>query len=54
MSETWGAEPGNQQSWGKASGPRAGFWRRFGAWILDGVIVFVVELVLRLALHSVG
>jgi uncharacterized RDD family membrane protein YckC len=36
------------------SGPRAGFWIRFGALLLDGVIAGVVILVLTLALKGVG
>ena len=54
MSQTWDAAPRTQGSFGRASGPRAGFWRRFAAWFLDGLIVFVIELILQLALHRVG
>ena len=54
MSQTWAPEHDTHRSWGKASGPRAGFWRRFAAWFLDGLIVFVVELILRLALREIG
>jgi uncharacterized RDD family membrane protein YckC len=39
---------------GDASGPRAGFWRRFGASIIDGIILFVVEIILRAALKGAG
>ena len=39
---------------GKSSGPRAGFWRRFAAAFIDGLIFIVVELVLILALKGVG
>ena len=45
----------NPASWGRASGPRAGFWRRFGALIIDGLIVGIVELIFRVILrHGVG
>jgi uncharacterized RDD family membrane protein YckC len=32
--------------YGTASGPRAGFWRRFGAWFVDGVVVWIAFAVL--------
>ena len=32
---------------GRASGPRAGFWRRFVGVLIDGVILGIVEVVLR-------
>jgi uncharacterized RDD family membrane protein YckC len=31
---------------GTASGPRAGFWARFGALLLDGIIVAVVPVII--------
>ena len=37
-----------------ASGPRAGFWRRFGAVLIDGIIVGIVFTILLLALKGVG
>jgi uncharacterized RDD family membrane protein YckC len=37
-----------------ASGPRAGFWQRFGAVVVDGVILAVVEVILTVALKGVG
>jgi uncharacterized RDD family membrane protein YckC len=42
-------QPGESASsdYGNASGPRAGFWRRFAASLIDGIILFVVEIVLR-------
>jgi uncharacterized RDD family membrane protein YckC len=40
--------------YGDASGPRAGFWRRFAASLIDAVILFVVALILRVALKGVG
>ena len=32
---------------GGASGPRAGFWRRFAGVFIDGIILGIVEVVLR-------
>ena len=37
-----------------ASGPRAGFWRRFGAALLDGIIVGLVTGILIALLKGVG
>ena len=37
---------------GRASGPRAGFWRRFVGVLIDGVILGIVEVVLRSILGS--
>jgi uncharacterized RDD family membrane protein YckC len=55
MTETYGGEPGTSQSWGRASGPRAGFWRRLGGAVIDGVIVGVVGSILELLLkHGIG
>lgn len=56
MTETWEPEPAEpaRGEWGRASGPRAGFWRRFAAWLIDGIIVSIVELVLRLAFKTTG
>lgn len=34
----------------KASGPRAGFWRRFGAYLLDGILLNVVFIPLSIVL----
>jgi uncharacterized RDD family membrane protein YckC len=39
---------------GKASGPRAGFWRRFGAAFLDGLIVGIPAGILEVALKGAG
>jgi uncharacterized RDD family membrane protein YckC len=48
-------EPASGQSSSKgASGPRAGFWRRFGAAFLDGVLLGIIELLLRGVLKSFG
>lgn len=37
-----------------ASGPRAGFWRRFGAVLIDGIIVGIPFAILFAALKGVG
>jgi uncharacterized RDD family membrane protein YckC len=42
------------ESAGGPSGPRAGFWRRFGAAFIDGLIVGVVLIVLSAVAHGVG
>jgi uncharacterized RDD family membrane protein YckC len=39
---------------GDASGPRAGFWQRFAAAFLDGIILGVIDLILQVALKGVG
>ena len=33
---------------GKGTGPRAGFWRRFAAWFLDGLLIGVINAILVL------
>jgi uncharacterized RDD family membrane protein YckC len=45
------AAPGE---YGDASGPRAGFWRRFAATFIDGIILLVIDVVLRLILKGAG
>jgi uncharacterized RDD family membrane protein YckC len=40
--------------YGDASGPRAGFWRRLGGAIIDGVILGIVSVVLGAALKGAG
>ena len=40
--------------YGKASGPRAGFWRRFAAAFVDGLLLGVISGILQVALKSVG
>jgi uncharacterized RDD family membrane protein YckC len=47
-------QPGEAASgeYGDASGPRAGFWRRFAGLILDGIILGVIEAILRVALKG--
>lgn len=37
-----------------ASGPRAGFWRRLGAAIIDGLITGIVSGILYVALKTAG
>jgi len=40
--------------YGDASGPRAGFWRRLGGTIIDGIILGIVGGVLAAALKGAG
>jgi uncharacterized RDD family membrane protein YckC len=42
------------RSTGRGSGPRAGFWRRFAAALIDGIIVGTVISILSVVLHSAG
>ncbi len=49
--DPFGAPP---QATGGASGPRAGFWIRFGAWLIDGILVGVVSIVLQLIEPTLG
>src|SRR6266540_3980126 len=44
------APPVTQSTPGGPSGPRAGFWRRFGAFFIDVLILAVVSTILRLVL----
>ncbi len=37
-----------------ASGPRAGFWQRLGAYLLDGILLAVINTVLLVGLKGVG
>jgi uncharacterized RDD family membrane protein YckC len=49
MTDTWTRDqPGD---FGKASGPRAGFWLRFGAWLIDSFIVGATSEILDVLLH---
>ena len=41
-------------SYGTASGPRAGFWQRFGASFIDGIILFVPSLIVEAVFKSAG
>jgi uncharacterized RDD family membrane protein YckC len=36
------------------SGPRAGFWQRVGAYLLDGILLSVINTVLLVGLKGVG
>jgi len=36
------------------SGPRAGFWARFGAYLIDSILLTIVNFALSAALKSVG
>lgn len=47
-------QPGPPPSSDGPSGPRAAFFTRFGAWLIDAILVGVVSLVLRLAIGEVG
>ncbi len=37
-----------------ASGVRAGFWRRFGGSLIDGIILSVIDIVLRVIFKGAG
>ena len=39
---------------GELGGPPAGFWRRFAAAFVDGVVITVVDLILRIVLGNTG
>jgi uncharacterized RDD family membrane protein YckC len=39
---------------GNASGPRAGFWKRFAAGFLDGIILFIIDIILRVIFKGAG
>jgi uncharacterized RDD family membrane protein YckC len=43
-------QPGPPPTTGGASGPRAGFWRRFFAWLIDAIMLGVVGTIIRLAI----
>ena len=43
-----------QESHGKSSGPRAGFWRRFAAAFLDGIIIGIINTILVRLLKGPG
>jgi uncharacterized RDD family membrane protein YckC len=45
---------GEQWRASAASGPRAGFWQRLFADLIDGVIVFIVYAILASALNTAG
>lgn len=37
---------------GRASGPRAGFWRRFAGALIDGILLGIIEAILRAIIGS--
>ncbi|MEA2315581.1 MAG: hypothetical protein QOI03_2273 [Solirubrobacteraceae bacterium] len=41
-------------SYGDASGPRAGFWRRFAGAFIDGIILAVIGVILQVVLKGAG
>lgn len=45
-------QPGYQAPGGGPSGPRAGFWKRFGAAVIDGILVGIVASVLSAILGA--
>jgi uncharacterized RDD family membrane protein YckC len=49
-------QPGESapSGYGDASGPRAGFWRRFAAGFVDGILLLVIDIVLGVAFKGVG
>jgi uncharacterized RDD family membrane protein YckC len=53
-----GGEPGHQQpvaySGSGPSGPRAGFWRRFAALFVDGLVLFVPSVIVVLLIGQGG
>ena len=59
-SSAFGMEPERSLSqpapgqYGKASGPRAGFWRRWAAYVLDTLVAVVIFLILYLVLKGAG
>jgi uncharacterized RDD family membrane protein YckC len=46
--------PAASQDFGRASGPRAGFWRRLGGAIIDGIILGIIGAILQVALKGAG
>jgi uncharacterized RDD family membrane protein YckC len=44
----------DRQEFGNASGPRAGFWRRLAASVVDGIILAVIAAVVSIALKGAG
>ena len=47
-----GGPPGGQAVAGGASGPRAGFWQRVGAYLIDWVILVIFEVIVFVILRS--
>jgi uncharacterized RDD family membrane protein YckC len=51
---SFGQTQTGQQRSGRASGPRAGFWQRFGAAFIDGLLFGIIDFILSRAAHGVG
>lgn len=49
-----GRQEWSQERGPGASGPRAGFWIRFGAALIDGIILGVINFILRGAVGTAG
>lgn len=47
-------EPEDQRHPGRASGPRAGFWRRFAAAFFDGIVVGLATGIIETLLKGAG
>ena len=47
MTDVSEAQAGQTRAAGGASGPRAGFWQRFFAYLLDVIILVIVNAILR-------
>ncbi|HEX3618411.1 MAG TPA: RDD family protein [Solirubrobacteraceae bacterium] len=47
-------QPQSQGYSGRGTGPRAGFWLRFGAALTDGIILGLVDVILRAAFKTAG
>jgi uncharacterized RDD family membrane protein YckC len=54
VSDPFGPPPPQAAPVGGASGPRAGFWQRFGAYLIDVIILGVLQVVFRLISPGVG
>ena len=52
--ETPQAQPPPPTGYGTASGPRAGFWQRFAATFVDGIILFIPSVIVEAALKGPG
>jgi uncharacterized RDD family membrane protein YckC len=47
-------QPQSQAYSGRGTGPRAGFWRRFAAAFLDGIIIGLINIILEAILKAPG
>jgi uncharacterized RDD family membrane protein YckC len=47
-------QPQSQGYSGRGTGPRAGFWVRFGAALTDGIILGLIDVILRAAFKTAG